>query len=157
MLVITDSTALIRLDRIDKLDLLPKIYPNIVAPRAVVEEFGRRPEWLTVVAVRDVDAVCTVRAQLDAGEAEAIVLALENEGCTLLIDERRGRRYAIQLGLSVVGTFGILIRAKQSGQFWTLSLVLDFALLMPCTDERLRRPANGRRAMISSTPRSEND
>lgn len=56
-----------------------------------------------------------MRAQLDAGEAEAIALALEHPGSAVLLVEQRGRAYAVTLGVPVVGTFGVLIRAKREG------------------------------------------
>ncbi len=102
MLVITDSTALLSLDRIGRLDLLPAVYPDVVAPPSVVEEFGQQPAWLAVRPTEDREALRTLRVHLDAGEAEAIVLALELPGSTLLLDERRGRAYAAELGLAVV-------------------------------------------------------
>jgi predicted nucleic acid-binding protein len=52
---------------------------------------------------------------LDAGETEAIALALELHPDTLLIDERLGRRLAMKHGLSVTGLLGLLVLAKQHG------------------------------------------
>lgn len=57
MLVITDSTALISLERIDQLELLPAVYPDLMAPPAVVEEFGRQPRWLVVRSPQDREAI----------------------------------------------------------------------------------------------------
>ena len=125
MLVVTDSTALISLDRIGRLDLLPSVFPEVLAPPAVVEEFGRRPDWLVVRAAQDAETTRTMRAQLDAGEAEAIALALEHPGSAVLLDERRGRAYAAALGVPVVGTFGVLIRAKRGGLIPAIHPVLD--------------------------------
>ena len=125
MLVVTDSTALISLDRIGCLDLLPAVFPDVMAPPAVVEEFGRHPAWLTVRSPRDAETTRTVRAQLDAGEAEAIALALEHPGSTVLLDEQRGRAYALALGVPVVGTFGLLIRAKRQGSVPAVRPLLD--------------------------------
>ncbi len=50
---------------------------------------------------------------LDAGEANAIALALELQADDLLIDERLGRQEAKRLGRSIIGILGILITAKQ--------------------------------------------
>lgn len=125
MLVVTDSTALISLDRIGRLDLLPTVYPEVMAPPAVVEEFGRRPDWLAVRSPQDADAAWAARAHLDAGEAEAIALALERPGSAVLLDEQRGRAYAAALGVHVVGTFGTLIRAKREGLIPEVRPLLD--------------------------------
>ena len=54
--------------------------------------------------------------ELHSGEAEAIALALEMNAERLLIDERDGRIAARQLGLSVTGVLGVLVRAKHDGQ-----------------------------------------
>ena len=124
-LVITDSTALISLDRIGQLALLPAVFPHIIAPPAVVREFGECPVWLDERAVRAEHVVRAIRAQLDEGEAEAIALALEHPGSLLLMDERRGRQYARTVGLAVVGTFGFLIAAKRRGHIRAVRPVLD--------------------------------
>ncbi|WP_310395286.1 DUF3368 domain-containing protein [Hymenobacter sp.] len=52
---------------------------------------------------------------LDRGEASAIALALEQSDCLLIMDERRGQLVAQRLQLSVIGTLGILLQAKNSG------------------------------------------
>jgi predicted nucleic acid-binding protein len=70
---------------------------------------------LIVVSTKDRTRVQELRTQLDAGEAEAIVLAVERRAYLLLVDERRGRRIATAAGLTVTGLLGVVARAKRAG------------------------------------------
>lgn len=65
--------------------------------------------WLRVAAAADQNRVQELREDLDAGEAEAIVLAIERRADLLLVDERRGRRTATAAGLTVTGLLGVLV------------------------------------------------
>ena len=48
---------------------------------------------------------------LDRGERETIILADELRAEVLLIDERKGRKIAKQLGINLSGTLGVLMKA----------------------------------------------
>ncbi len=76
---------------------------------------------------------------MDAGEAEAIALAIEMQANLLLLDERRGRAIAKQLGLTVTGLLGILVVAKQQGHLVALKPVLHALITVAgfWIDERL--------------------
>ena len=76
-IVVSDSTCLIALERIDRLDLLPAVFAEIWIPPAVAKEFGRAISWLRVRAPRDTASVSRYEAIVDAGEAAAIALAKE--------------------------------------------------------------------------------
>lgn len=54
-------------------------------------------------------------ARLDAGEAEALALAIELKADAILLDESAARAVANELGMQVIGTLGLLLRAKQEG------------------------------------------
>ena len=56
-----------------------------------------------------------IQQDLDAGEAEAIALAVETEAELLLMDERLGRESARHFGLRYVGLIGVLVEAKRKG------------------------------------------
>ena len=124
-LLVTDSSALFGLDRVGKLDLLPALFPVVIVPRRVAKETGVERSWMEVRDVPDMPVLRLLRAELDDGEAEAIALATTLDGCDLLIDERKGRRVARLLGLSLIGTITVLIRAKDQGLLGEIKPVLD--------------------------------
>ncbi len=66
-----------------------------------------------------------LRSSLDVGEAEAIALAEEVEADIVLIDEMAGRETACIRGFTVLGTLGLLVRAKQSGLHPSVAPLLD--------------------------------
>jgi predicted nucleic acid-binding protein len=68
---------------------------------------------------------------LDAGETEALRLALTISANAVLIDEKEGRQCAASLGIRTIGALGVLISAKQSGSVSSLRREI----------ERLRRDA----------------
>ena len=76
-------------------------------------------EWIRRVQIRDQHAVDAIleRFGLELGEAEAIVLAKEVGAAWVILDEddKGPRKCARELGLSVIGTLGVLLRAKQEG------------------------------------------
>lgn len=130
MRVVTDAGPLIHISWIDRLDLFPLLFDKVVAPVAVRDEVLRAdPDipgsaalreafaagWLTVQPVGDKANVDLLRATLDRGEAEAIVLMRETKADLILLDERRARRYATQQGLSLTGTVGVLRTARDRG------------------------------------------
>ena len=127
MTVVTDAGPLIALARIKQLPLLPVLYGEVIMPTAVCEEefeaderregaaVLQEAEWLQTRSVMDRTAVALLRERLDAGESEAIVLALQIEADIVLMDEARGRRVAAARGLPLTGTLGTLILAREKG------------------------------------------
>ena len=114
----------------DRLDILHGVYVDIVIPPAVHRELLKNgiqtePSWLRVVEARNQDDVALLRHELDPGEAEAIVLATELNAAMLLVDEKRGRRIAINRGLQVTGLLGVLAEAKARGLIPRCQPVLD--------------------------------
>jgi uncharacterized protein len=112
---VTNSTCLIGLERIQRLDILPQVFSPSTIPPAVQTEVGITAIWLTVIAIQNQAVATTLKTQVDDGEAEAIALALESGDVFIILDDLNARRVAIQLGLKVIGTVGMLLRAKQQG------------------------------------------
>jgi predicted nucleic acid-binding protein len=94
--------------------------------REVVEEGDGRPGavemqraiasgWMVQRAAKNETLVIALRQTLDNGEAEAIALATELHPESVLLDDKLARQMARRLGVSVTGTLGVLLRAKQVG------------------------------------------
>lgn len=125
MIVIADTTPIITLLKLERLDLLEKLFGVVIIPVAVYEELTSNQKYLTEAQiisdcsflkcreVFDRQSIKILRevVGLDAGESEAIALADEQGADLLIIDERKGRRVAKQMGLKITGTIGILIQA----------------------------------------------
>jgi predicted nucleic acid-binding protein len=119
MIVVSDTSPLTALITVGEADLLPKLFNEVVIPEAVRDELLRShpslPAWLRVETVRNSAEARRMASVVDAGEAEAIELAKELHADRLLIDERKGRRLAIQEGVPVIGLLGALLLAKRRG------------------------------------------
>ncbi len=122
--VIVNSTPIISLALIDQLELLKHLYGEILIPPAVQAEvhaggssgIGRahlqQASWIQMRSLQD-PRRADLLSDLDRGEAEVIALAQEINADLVIIDERLGRRHAERLGLTLTGTLGVLLRAKE--------------------------------------------
>ena len=137
MTIVSNASPLINLARIGKLDLLQRLYDSVLIPQAVwdevvvqgagqpgAEEVSSAP-WVRHSVVVNAQLVWALRQDLDAGEAEAIVLALETKAELLLMDERLGRETARHMGLRYTGLVGLLIEAKHKGLITEVKSHLD--------------------------------
>ena len=123
---ISNSSCLIALDAIGRIEILRHLYTSIVVPDAVAQECGAAmPSWANVQSVQNHPFVRTLRLNLGAGESEAIALAVECGADRLILDDSKARKTAVQLQLPVTGTLAIVLRAKQHGHIATVRDVLD--------------------------------
>ena len=137
MIVVSNTSPLINLARISQLDLLHQLYGEMLIPEAawqeaVVNGAGQpganeiqAASWVRRQAVSNRPMVQALQQDLDAGEAEAIVLAMELHADLLLMDERLGRETAQHLGLRYIGLIGVLIAAKSKGLITQIKPQLD--------------------------------
>jgi predicted nucleic acid-binding protein len=120
-MIIGDSSALITLALIDKLELLEQLYLEVYVPQAVYDEvtsidkpYSDKLKSFLQPRVKSVDSSIT-KIGLGEGELEAIVLYKELNSDLLLIDDSRAKKFAIINGIKVIGSLGVLIDAKNKG------------------------------------------
>lgn len=120
MIVVSDTSPLTALLTVGEGHLLPELFAEVVIPGAVRDELLRShpalPAWLRVEPVKDAAEAARLAQFVDSGEAEAIELARELRADRLLIDERRGRRLAVEQGVSVIGLLGVVLLARRTGR-----------------------------------------
>ena len=119
MIVVSDTSAITSLIQIGRIEVLVQLHREIYIPEAVRNELLQThptlPEFVRVRQISSRSDVKRLRAELDLGEAEAIILAKEIVADYLLIDETIGRRVAIREGVKVMGLLGVLLDAKAHG------------------------------------------
>ena len=115
-IIISDTSCFIILTNIGELHLLQKLYSKITTTIEIATEFGEPlPEWVEILSVKSKDTQRLLEMQIDKGESSAIALALEIPDSLLILDDIKARKVATQLGLSITGTLGIIIKAKLEG------------------------------------------
>ena len=125
-LVIADTSCLILLEKINRLHLLKDFFGDIYITEDVKIEYGEPlPAWIKIKKIESKITQRALELRLDQGEASAIALGLENTNSLLLLDEKKGRRIALELGLKLIGTLGIIIRAKESGKINSISKEIE--------------------------------
>jgi predicted nucleic acid-binding protein len=133
--VITDTSCLIILEKIALLSVLHQLFSSVITTPEIVAEYGLPlPEWIIITSVKDKSLQNRLSSLVDKGEASAIALAHEVENKYLITDDLGARKLAIKLGLSVIGTLGVLLRAKQEGYIVS---VKPFVELMKQTNFRV--------------------
>lgn len=126
MVVVSDSSVITGLLAINKLHLLQNLFHNVLLTPTVYSEISTlkkynypiediNTSWINVKGIKDHKKLQSLKLELDLGEAESIVLALEEKADFLLVDEKKGRDIAKKEGLNIVGLLGILVLAKNVG------------------------------------------
>lgn len=134
--VVSDTSPIRALAHLELLHVLRALFDEVHVPPAVARELSHPPDpfqgvdvaalpWITIRQPGDQERVRELQDELDLGEAEALALAEEIHADAVLIDEAAGRGVASRLGLPVVGTLGMLLRARQRGLCQELRPLLD--------------------------------
>ncbi len=111
-MIISDSTTLIILFDLQRLELLSNLFSEVLIPKAVYDEISAKkeidlPKFMKVKEVHSCDKLDTLMMLLDLGESEAIALALELK-MPLIIDEKKGRKIAMREGIKILGLLGVV-------------------------------------------------
>jgi hypothetical protein len=137
MSIVSNASPLINLARIGKLGLLQELYGELIIPEAVwrevvIEGAGqpgagevKASNWIKTRAATNKELQQALEQELDAGEAEAIALAMGIGADLLLMDEHLGREVARHLGVRCTGLIGVLIEAKHKGLIPAVKPPLD--------------------------------
>jgi predicted nucleic acid-binding protein len=124
VIVFSNTTPFIALSSIHKLDLLPRLFGQVHVDTDVIDECAAGgiipvPELRILPWVIEVHPTQTITIsillELDKGEKYTLQMAKERNADRVIIDEKIGRDIAEYLGLEVIGTLGILLKAKQNG------------------------------------------
>jgi uncharacterized protein len=124
--IVGDSGPLIAFAIVGQLELLPRLYRRVIVPQTVWDEVTVRGAGLpgasevsritwAEIQHADPQRVLSLAILVDRGEAEAIALAMDLPGSTVLLDDALARRVAERFGVERIGTLGVLRRAKKAG------------------------------------------
>ena len=121
MILIADSSALVALSIVDKLDVLEKLFGEVYVPRAVYDELSQENKAeahklknYCKDRVLDIQSSANFNITLGKGESEAIVLYTERNADFLLCDDKKAKKFAQSFGLKVIGSLGIFLKAKEA-------------------------------------------
>ena len=135
MKIVSNTSPLIALHHLGELEIIPKIlHTGIFIPPAVAEELRSRGfllEWTEVIPLQNPLAPRILNASLGPGESEAIALALEVGADVVLLDDKAARRLAVTMGLQVLGTLGLLLKAKEADVISEVRTRLDALRTLP--------------------------
>lgn len=125
--VISNSTPIIALKRIENLNLLRELYDKIIVPYGVYEEviidtkkrelddFIKNSGFIDIVRIENEGAKKFLDTSLHKGEVEVIVLAKEIKADLCIIDDLLARKYAKHHEIKITGTIGVLLKSKEKG------------------------------------------
>ena len=124
--IISDTSCFIILSNIGELELLHKVYGEIITTIEIATEFGETlPDWVKIKKVTDTYKQQLLELQLDKGESSAIALALEIPGSTIILDDIKARKIASRLGINYTGTIGVIIKAKLKGIIPSIKPIIE--------------------------------
>jgi predicted nucleic acid-binding protein len=137
MIVVSNTSPLTNLAAIGQFELLHCLYTSVHIANAVRDELNamgkcwpgsketQSADWIQIHCIHNQLLSNALQRDLDLGESESIVLALELGADLVLLDEKDGRHTAQRFGLKKIGVIGILLEAKKHGLIQAIRPHLD--------------------------------
>ena len=120
MILIADSSALIALSIVNKIDVLEKLFDQVFVPKAVFEEISvnnkdesKQLYYYCKNRVVEIVSMIDFNVSLGKGESEAMVLYKEQNADLLLCDDKKAKKFARNFGINIIGSLGVLLKAKE--------------------------------------------
>lgn len=138
MKVVSNTTPIISLASINKLNVLKELFGEIIIPHSVYDEIKAKESYgykevdsnyIKVRAIKGTKYRDLLLNQLDWGEAETIILAIEINADYVIIDDNIGYKIAKNSGLNVIRTLSVLLKAKDKGIVKEIKPLLDEMIL----------------------------
>ena len=138
MKTVSNTTPIISLSSIGKIEILKDIFQEIIIPQAVYEKIKAKQgygynevdlSFIKVQAIQNTEQENFLLEQLDAGEAQAMVLSKEINADNTIIDENIGYTIAKESGLNIIRTLSILLKAKETNIISEVKPLLDGELI----------------------------
>lgn len=125
-IIISDTSCLILLEKLDEIQLLQKLFCEVTIISEIADKFGNPlPGWIKINNATDNNYQSKLESLVDKGEASAIALAVEQPDCLLILDDLKARKLAKELKINYSGTLGILVEGKLSGHINSMKIVLE--------------------------------
>ena len=134
MIIVSNTTPIISLSSIGKINILRELFNEIIISKAVYDEIKAKKSYGYDEADSNFIKIQSIKGkiyselllnQLDLGEAETIILAKEINADYVLIDENIGYKIAKNSNLEVIRTLSILLKAKEKGIISEIKPLLD--------------------------------
>jgi predicted nucleic acid-binding protein len=124
--IVSDTSCLIAFTNINRLNLLQTLCPSIITTPEVAAEYkDPLPQWVTISAVKDEAKIRSINTLLGLGESSAIALALETENALVILDDKRARSYAKNVGLNYTGIVGLLPLGYKKGLIQDIEAIIS--------------------------------
>lgn len=138
MKIVSNTTPIISLASIGKLNVLKELFGKIIIPQSVYDEIKAKEsygykeidsDYIKIQAIKGTKYRDLLLNQLDLGEAETIILATEINADYVIIDDNIGYKIAKNSGLNVIRTLSVLLKAKDKGIIEEIRPLLDEMIL----------------------------